>query len=783
MNPLLVEFVSETRDLLEQASQGFLAIEKSPNDPDTLNSLFRAMHTIKGSSGIFEIQPLTQLVHAAEDVLDCVREHQLELEPDRVDLFFEVLDRLGEWTDALEANGRLPNEAQRISSELGGRLRDLLPASLEDEPATPLNGPACTDTIGPGVVLPSWVEDVPDDVISAARADGRPVVAITYTPHEQCFFTGDDPFHTVRQVPGVVWREVVPRAPWGPQEDFDPLRCTVVFRLLATTPESDIRDLFRYVEDQIEISTLPPEDGSTPPEAEQETTSTQRQTTAAREIMEAQRRLLSSPVDPASKIGALRSAARVVEAALRSLKREEAATRVPVAMEQSLAQGSPAPLTSLVDEVLGELGGPAAPPPPPLDETAPPPAPQQPAENRPNDESASKRMRVLKVDQHRIDSLMDLVGELVVAKNALPFLAKKAENTFGSRELSRDIKNQHSVINRIAEELQTAVMQVRMVPVSHVFQRFPRLVRDLSKKTGKEIRLILEGEETEADKNVVENLADPLIHLIRNSIDHGIEAPEDRKAAGKKPQGEIRLQATQLDDQVLIEVIDDGRGIDPEKVKQKAYEKGLIDENRLDAISDDEALHLVFSPGFSTAEQVSDLSGRGVGMDVVRTMVEQAGGSVSIDSRLGHGTRVQITLPLSMTVTRVMMVDAGGETFGVPIENILETVRVRTDEIHRIGNKETVVLRDRLIPLCRLRRVLELGTGEARESEEEAVLVVTMDGQDFGIVVDRFQEGVDIILKPLGGIMAGFSMYSGTAILGDGSVLLVLNIREILSCL
>ncbi|NOY45845.1 MAG: chemotaxis protein CheA [Deltaproteobacteria bacterium] len=900
MNPLLAEFITESRDLLEQASQGFLALEKAPGDAEILNGLFRAMHTMKGASGCFEIGALTRLVHAAEDVLDAVRQGELNLTPDRVDLFFEVLDRVGEWVDSLEAEERLPPGAEETSAGLAGRLRGLLSEANDEEPAGA--GDAVAEERGAADVgsvsetsgaAPSWIVEVPDDVrreLYQIHIEGGPgTVAVTYTPGEQCFFTGDDPFHTARQTPGARWGRVESREPWPPADELDPYRCVLRFHLVAAAPVEEVREWFRYVADQVEVHEVAPEEwvipagppghgepfgafgedarrwarkglwgnlrdsvraalemagpdlfqtsalhwmdlvlrgpdpdpglvewliecvatGTLPPrrpasgaersdeakaDHEKDVGSSEEKGTgrpedealaAAVEILQAQTELLAAPWGPDIRLGVLESAAGVMESALTELGDAAEMARLAEAREAAQTQGSGAPLRALARDILSRLLGteevqheePEEDPSPHSGGPAPSRSPRE------NGATPGQKIRVLKVDQTRIDALMDLVGELVVAKNALPFLARKAEEVFRVRDLAREIKNQHAVINRIAEELQGAVMQVRMVPVSHAFQRFPRLVRDLSRKLGKKVRLVMEGEETEADKNVVEDLAEPLVHLVRNSIDHGIESPEEREAAGKPLEGEIRLRAVQLDDQVWIEVIDDGRGMDPEVLKRKAYEKGILSEERLETITDEEALHLIFAPGFSTAEQVSDVSGRGVGMDAVRAMVDRVGGSVSVESTLGRGTCIRMALPLSMAVTRVMIVEVGGETLGVPIENIVETVRVPTDEIHRIKRHEAAVLRDRLVPLCRLGRVLDLEEAEPEPREEEAVLVVSIDGRELGLVVDRFHEGVDIILKPLEGIMAGFRLYAGTALLGDGRVLLVLNLRELVACL
>jgi two-component system, chemotaxis family, sensor kinase CheA len=395
-----------------------------------------------------------------------------------------------------------------------------------------------------------------------------------------------------------------------------------------------------------------------------------------------------------------------------------------------------------------------------------------------NDEHQNAKS--LKVDQVKIDRLMNLIGEMVVAKNAIPYLANRAETHFGVRELSREIKAQYAVINRISEEMQDAIMQVRMMPVSFVFQRFPRLIRDISKRLGKDVQLVLEGEDTAADKNIIESLGDPLIHMVRNSLDHGLEMPEVRKAAGKPVSGQLKISARQEADSVIIEISDDGKGIDPEIMKRKAYEKGLIDEQTLERISNQDAINLIFLPGFSTAEAISDLSGRGVGMDVVRTAIERVNGTISIQSTKGVGSSFRLTLPLSMAVTKVMTVSTDGQTFGIPMESVVETVRIARSAMRPIKQGLVTVLRGNVVPIKSLNRSLGLSAPPlANDKDELAVLVVRAGDATVGLMVDDFLETAEIILKPMAGILSSIRAYSGSALMGDGSVLMVLNVKEI----
>ena len=520
-------------------------------------------------------------------------------------------------------------------------------------------------------------------------------------------------------------------------------------------------------------------------------------------ILEAQKIVLSSPPN-AWSVGRLKSVAATLIAAHRATHQLHEIEHIEQALQSSLTENSARPLLAWLDNILDHVSDvhevPAT---TPIDipvtstvieetvvheEVVDPSAKfgrrvedASPHFGRRAEDSNAVVSKTLKVDQEKIDRLMNLIGEMVVAKNALPYLANRAETVFGVRDLSREIKAQYAVINRVAEEMQDTIMQVRMMPVSFIFQRFPRMVRDISRKLGKEVELVLEGESTEADKNIIEALSDPLIHIVRNSLDHGLEAPEVRVAAGKNATGKLLIRATQESDRVLIEIIDDGRGINPSVIKQKAYEKGLIDESALERISDEEAVNLVFAAGFSTADVISDLSGRGVGMDVVRSAVERINGTVGIESEVGKGTRLYLSLPLSMAVTNVMIIESNQQIFGVPMDMVVETVRVPRAQLSSIKQKQTTVLRGRIVPLLSLNELLALPFEQVpNEDDEFATLVVRVHGEHVGIIVDDFRETVDIILKPMTGILGGLGGFSGAALLGDGSVLMVLNPRELI---
>jgi two-component system chemotaxis sensor kinase CheA len=515
----------------------------------------------------------------------------------------------------------------------------------------------------------------------------------------------------------------------------------------------------------------------------------------AHAIIAIQRTILAIQDDASWQPGRIRAAAGALANCLKALGQGH---RVMAGLEASLAAamaaGHGAPIVLWLDSLVESttpikaLDPPAmarqctasAPIPEPLADLPPSPLEEEVKFAR-RAEDAQPGSKSLKVDQAKVDRLMNLIGEMVVSKNALPYLANRAESVFGVRELSREIKAQYSVINRIAEEMQDAIMQVRMMPVSFVFQRFPRLVRDTSRKLGKEVNLVLIGEDTQADKNIIEALGDPLVHILRNSLDHGFETPDQRLAAGKPATGTLTLRASQESDQVVIVVEDDGKGIDPGVIKRKAYEKGVIDEATLERISDRDAINLIFAPGLSTLDVVSDLSGRGVGMDVVRTAVEKVNGTLHLDSDLGQGTRITLSLPLSMAVTNVMIVETDGQTFGLPMQSVIETVRVPRSRIMGIKNTQATVLRGRIMALKSLNEKLGIGAAPIANAEGElAVLVVRVGKEQVGLIVDQFHETMDVILKPMAGVLGGLPAYAGSALMGDGSVLMILNVMEIL---
>lgn len=481
------------------------------------------------------------------------------------------------------------------------------------------------------------------------------------------------------------------------------------------------------------------------------------------EILRAQMALLSLPARDgfAGRVG---SAGRVAGNVLRYLGREAKAAEMDAALAASLAAATADALLASLDELLNA---------PTVGRQVAAPARQDAPDRQ------DPGVRALRVDLARIDALVSLTGELTVVKNAIGRTARLASERADPAALAQALMTQQAQLAQLTAALQQSVLRIRVLPLRHVFQRFPRLVREMAASMGKTVRLVTEGETTEADKAVVEALFEPLLHAVRNAVDHGAETPEQRTAAGKQAGAILRLRGFRQGDDVIIEVIDDGRGVDVAKVRRVAANRGLAPANTLATLSDDEVVDLIFAPGFSTASTVTDISGRGVGMDAVRSAVERLGGRVSVRSRLGEGTTVRFVLPFTVMMTRVMIVEAGGQAFGVPFEAVVETLQVAPGSITPIGAAEAFVFRGRTVPLVSLAGALALPEGTTASSTINTV-VTNVGGQLSALVVDRFGEQLDVILKPMHGLLAGMTAIAGTTLLGDGRVLIVLDLRELL---
>ncbi|MDQ6670040.1 MAG: chemotaxis protein CheA [Chloroflexota bacterium] len=392
--------------------------------------------------------------------------------------------------------------------------------------------------------------------------------------------------------------------------------------------------------------------------------------------------------------------------------------------------------------------------------------------------------KTIRIDVARLDALLNLVGELVIDRTRLVQLGNDVAECFGDHPVIGDLQQTGLHIGRITDELQEQVMKSRMLPIESVFSRLPRVVRDIAAKQGKQIDFIIEGEDTELDRSVIEEIGDPLLHLIRNSVDHGLEPPEERIAAGKPPLGKLRLSAYHADSHIVITLDDDGRGVPLDLVKRKAVERGAITPEQAERMNDSEAVQLIFEAGLSTAKELSDVSGRGVGMDIVRANVEKINGSVAVSTRRGGGTTFTIRLPLTLAIIQALLVRVDGGIYALPIHAVTETLRVEPDQIHRLNRRDAIQLRGTVLPLVALRQVFGLHDTHTPDVGSAARLVVAVHapgGRQIGLVVDGLIGEQEIVIKPLGNLVGDIPGVSGAAILGDGSVALILDVSSLIN--
>lgn len=767
MNALHEQFVSEARDLVRQATDDLIALERAGASPEQIGRVFRAFHTLKGSAGVVELPAMSVMLHAAEDLLAGVRSGALRVSSEIIDVALACLDQVSRWVDHFEAAGELPSDAGGDGRAMAERLRSLLPSVAGRQPGLPTPNSAAG---GGAQALPEWVIQLIAahlDAIASRLPEGpSTATAVCYEPIAGCFYNGDDPLQLMRQIPDLLALDIEPRGAFLPLTDLDPYACNLRLRAVSAGDPDAIARIFRLVPDQVQIVGIPPRTLLAPAkDARFDDQSLIRDVIAAQcEVM----RVANRGNDLAGCTGA---AARVAANALRWGKHVRLADSVERAGTVALAQHEAGPLLAALEQALADF---AAERPAGADAEADRPgatiagAAERPAE------------RVLRVNETKIEALVNLAGELVVAKNALAHSTKRVDQDLGGSEVVKSLQRDRDLIERLVSELHGTVLQLRMVPVAQLFRSLPRLIRDIARQLDKNVTLVTRGEATEADKTIVDRLFEPMLHLVRNALDHGIENPGQRRAAGKPEAATVSIAAFRVADRLMIEVADDGRGIDPEVVRRKALESRILSPDELAALPDERVIDLVFSAGFSTAAAVSNISGRGIGMDVVRTAIEQIGGRIALESKVGVGTTVRLDLPMTIAMSRIMVVETGGQLFGISMDAVSETVRVAPDRISRIKNNVGFVLRDRVVPIVSLAERMKLPE-PAREAAATRLLVVLESaGRIAALEIDAIRDRVDVVLKPMQGLLAGARGYAGTTLLGNGEVLLVLDMKDIL---
>ncbi|MET0409342.1 MAG: chemotaxis protein CheA [Hyphomicrobium sp.] len=723
MDEFVEQFLVEARELVEQATVALDALDRGGEKPREIDSLFRAVHTLKGAAGIVEFDAMGRAMHAVEDVLSRLRTSPESMPPTLVVDSYASIDQVTRWLDEMQASGEPPKNADAAADAIIRRFD--------------------RSSHGSGTE-PSQVADPWLDRLRKAHPVRfvESVCAFLYCPAQDAFFAGEDPLAVAAAAPGAKTMDL-----WLANDvafdEFDPFSCALQIVVLSDAQASETRNFFRDQIDRVEIIDLKgPASSPLSP--------------TARAVLDAQLKMLAFDAQHGDE-GRVEAAARVAVNVLRIAGLQENAS----AVETALAAPS---VDRRREGVMGRIRDAVV----QRDDVI--------IQHEPAPQAAVAATRSLRVDMDRIDALVNLTGELTVVKNAIGHITGSPPDQVDANAIRVDLRKQHDLLERLVQQLQSAVLQVRVLPLRHVFQRFPRLVREISATLGKPVAFVMEGEAVEADATVVESLFEPLLHLVRNAIGHGVEHAVDRSVVGKPATARITLRAHRQLQNVVVEIEDDGKGIDIERVRQTAAARQLASTDELARMTEADVVALIFAPGFSTAAEVTGLSGRGVGMDAVKNAVERMGGTVTVETRAGRGTIFRLVLPFSVMMTRVMTAEVSGQVFGVPLEAVVETASVARGAISTIGAGRAIVLRNRTLPVLTL--AAELGLPASFETASEARLIVIANSDQLvAVEVDRLGERMDVMLKPLEGLLQGMTGVAGTTLLGDGRVLLVLDVQ------
>ena len=726
---ILQDFLVEAGEILELLSEQLVELESRPDDMNLLNAIFRGFHTVKGGAGFLQLNELVECCHIAENVFDILRKGERRVDSALMDVVLEALDAVNsmfgqvrERTELTPATPELLAALARLAEPAGADEVAAVEPEPESEPAAPepVTEAASDITDSEFEQLLGALDEDPAESANAAASD-----EITDDEFEALL----DQLHGKGQF---VAAEAA-AAPAAPAQ-------------ASAAPASDeiTDDEFESLLDQLhgKGQFVPP--AVTPPAAAKD------EPVAAApggdEITDDEFEAL---------LDQLHGKGKFVEP--EAIKADAAPVKPAApakAVEPAKAAAKPAP--------KAESKAAPAPKAEPIKAAAPAPAAAAPA---------SEAETTVRVDTARLDEIMNMVGELVLVRNRLVRLGANS----GDEAMSKAVSN----LDVVTADLQTAVMKTRMQPIKKVFGRFPRLVRDLARSLKKEINLELVGEETDLDKNLVEALADPLVHLVRNAVDHGVETPEEREAAGKPRGGKVVLSAEQEGDHILLSISDDGKGMDADVLRAKAVEKGLLDKDAADRLNEFECYNLIFAPGFSTKTEISDVSGRGVGMDVVKTKITQLNGTVNVFSVKGQGSKIIIKVPLTLAIMPTLMVMLGNQAFAFPLVNVNEIFHLDLSRTNVVDGQEVVIVRDKALPLFYLKRWL-VGGAAHEEPGEGHVVILTVGSQRIGFVVDQLVGQEEVVIKPLGKMLQGTPGMSGATITGDGRIALILDVPSML---
>tara|TARA_R110000772_G_scaffold106526_4_gene208577 strand:+ start:2356 stop:4587 length:2232 start_codon:yes stop_codon:yes gene_type:complete len=720
---ILQDFLVEAGEILEQLQEQLVELENNPQDADLLNAIFRGYHTVKGGAGFLSLTELVDICHGAENVFDVMRNGQRSLTPELMDIILQATDEVVGMFEDVKTKKPLVAASQNLLDTLH-RLSK--PESKDEVPqvtqAETTSGSAAKSSSD------DFDESEFEALLDELHGKGNPVAVTSSSLVAEAANTADDDGDIS-------------------DDDFeallDQLHGEGQFSggLVTPTAASKAPPVITSSADGEDIS-------------DDEFEALLDQLHGKGQAPAVKANTSATPVAPSSaENDQLKQPDKVVNnseedntASTSSVAPPQASVPSISPIQASAPVKSAAPIPSMV-------------------------APTKREEKRPSVPQAETTVRV---DTKRLDQIMNMVGELVLVRNRLLSLGL----TVNDESMSKAIAN----LDVVTGDLQGAVMKTRMQPIKKVFGRFPRVVRDLARTLKKEITLELEGEDTDLDKNLVEALADPLVHLVRNSVDHGIEMPADRIAAGKPSLGTVKLTASQEGDHILLSIIDDGKGMDPDKLKEIAISRGVLDADAAARMTDEEAFNLIFAPGFSTKTEISEVSGRGVGMDVVKTKINQLNGTVNIDSVLGKGTTLEIKVPLTLAILPTLMIVVGDQTFALPLGSVNEIINMDMSKTNTVDGQLTKIVRSKAIPLFYLREWLVRKNAKPipLDRSKGHVVVVKIGTQQLGFVVDALIGQEEVVIKPLDELLQGTPGMAGATITSDGGIALILDVPGLL---
>lgn len=726
---ILQDFLVEAGEILEQLSEQLVELESRPDDADLLNAIFRGFHTVKGGAGFLQLHELVECCHIAENVFDILRKGERRVDSELMDVVLEALDAVnGMFSEVRERTDVTP-----ATPELLAALARLAEPASADEIAAIASVHVEPEAVSENITDNEF-EQLLDSLnavkAQAAATAASPAAAAPVSAYAGGSQAGDD-------ISDAEFESLLDQLHGKGQFAADAAPVAPV-AVVAPASNEITDDEFEALLDQLHGKGTFVADALEP----------------------------AAPVAAAAPVATAAAGDHISDNEFEALLDElhgkgkfeadavaTAPAPAPVAAKPAAVVKTPEPV-----KTAASASAPAA---------APAPA-RAPAGDKP---AASEAETTVRVDTARLDEIMNMVGELVLVRNRLVRLGLNS----GDEAMSKAVSN----LDVVTADLQTAVMKTRMQPIKKVFGRFPRLVRDLARQLKKEINLELVGEETDLDKNLVEALADPLVHLVRNAVDHGIESPEEREASGKSRGGRVILSAEQEGDHILLSISDDGKGMDPNVLRSIAVKRGVMDKDAADRLSDTDCYNLIFAPGFSTKTEISDVSGRGVGMDVVKTKIAQLNGSINIYSTKGQGSKIVIKVPLTLAIMPTLMVMLGNQAFAFPLVNVNEIFHLDLSRTNVVDGQEVVIVRDKALPLFYLKRWL-VASAKHEEQREGHVVILSVGTQRIGFVVDQLVGQEEVVIKPLGKMLQGTPGMSGATITGDGRIALILDVPSML---